>query len=100
MQLIGEEPYASTAKRSPCNSCGLSMFDSLENAENRLLKLSERDEMIFTRYGNTISELSLKVEHGTCGPVSTKENTLGHFTFHPYDGWNPLAIISDRKTLN
>ncbi len=75
-----------------CQSLGLSMFDSAENAIGQFNFLKARlGEMAYHVLGSSLAAGNINAEDG----VADMPNNKGHFTFHPSE----TCIFEDRFQL-
>ncbi len=79
-----------------CMAMGLSFFDTLENAENRFLKLKNRlGQEAYKILGTQIGSGLLQEEDG----VNSKSDGNGHFTHHISEQFKHSKIITIVKDL-
>ena len=67
---------------SSCSDCGLSLFETEEQARARFANLVKVRPNITKKIGDHLARVALAKAHG----VQTNSNEEGHFDLHEYDG--------------
>lgn len=79
-----------------CKGFGLSFFDDLQKAENKLSSFLERKPQLAKTFGTAIAKGSLEKGEG----VSNLADDTGHFTFHEDENCDLKPKFTIIKSIN
>ncbi|MFD0762704.1 hypothetical protein ACFQZW_11485 [Lutibacter aestuarii] len=79
-----------------CKGYGLSLFNDLKKAENRLTSFLKRKPLLAKTLGNAIAEGTIEKNEG----IASESDKRGHFTFHEDESCDLKPKFTIVKQLN
>ena len=82
-----------------CCGYALSLFNTLENARNKFINISNRNKCFETQVGDNVAEITIEEHEGVATEPSTNKSNLGHFEFFEFIETNFFDKITHKEKI-